>query len=93
MGTRTAHLDYGVQFWSSYYRMDIRLLESVQRRMTNMIAGMDYITYENRLLKRLNLHLLERCRVREDLIEAVFKWFRRINKGNINKNSYGKQIR
>ena len=26
--------DYGVQFWSQYYGMNIRLLESVQRRMT-----------------------------------------------------------
>ena len=33
------HLDYAVQFWSPYYRMDIIQLESVQRRMTKMIEG------------------------------------------------------
>ena len=32
-----SHLDYAVQFWSPYYRMDIGLLEAVQRRMTKMI--------------------------------------------------------
>ncbi|MCP4269716.1 MAG: hypothetical protein GY777_29780, partial [Candidatus Brocadiaceae bacterium] len=31
------HLDYAVQFWSPFYRMDIQSLESVQRRMTKMI--------------------------------------------------------
>ena len=30
-------LDYAVQFLCAYYRMDINLLESVQRRMTKMI--------------------------------------------------------
>ena len=28
------HLDDGVQFWSSYYRMDIDKLKAVQRGMT-----------------------------------------------------------
>ena len=31
------HLDYAVQFWSPYYRMDIDRLESIQRRMTKVI--------------------------------------------------------
>ena len=34
-----SHLDYAVQFWCPYYRMNIGLLESVQRRMTKMIEG------------------------------------------------------
>ena len=34
-----SHLDYAVQFWSPYYRMDIGLLESVQRRMIKMIVN------------------------------------------------------
>ena len=48
-----------------------------------MVTGMDNITYENRL-KRLNLHSLERHRVRRDLIE-VFQWYRGINNGDIDK--------
>ena len=31
------HLDYAGLFWSPYYKMDIILLESVQRRMTKII--------------------------------------------------------
>ena len=63
------HLDYTVQFWSSYYRMDIVLLESVQRRMTKMIDGIYSFSY-GRTLKFLKLHLLERHRVGGDLIEV-----------------------
>ena len=77
------HLDYAVQFWSPYYRVDINRLEAVQKRMTRLIEGVRNLTYEERL-KRLNLHSLERRRLRGDLIE-VFKWFKGINKGDIAK--------
>ena len=77
------HLDYAVQFWSPYYRMDIKMLESVQRRMTKMIQGLINFTYEERL-KQLNLHSLERRRVRADMIE-VYKWMKGFNKGDIHK--------
>ena len=77
------HLDYAVQFWSPHYRKDIGLLESVQRRMTKRIQGMKDIPYERRL-RMLNLHSLERRRLRGDLIE-VFKWYRGYNKGDVSK--------
>ena len=77
------HLDYAVQFWSPHYRKDIGLLESVQRRMTKRIQGMRDIPYERRL-RLLNLHSLERRRLRGDLIE-VFKWYRGYNKGDVSK--------
>ena len=77
------HLDYAVQFWSPHYRKDINLLESVQRRMTKRIQGMKDIPYEMRL-KKLNLHSLERRRLRGDLIE-VFKWYRGYNKGDVSR--------
>ena len=77
------HLDYAVQFWSPYYRMDIERLESLQRRMTRMIQGLKNLTYQDRL-KHLKLHSLERRRVRGDMIE-VFKWFKGFNKGDINQ--------
>ena len=57
------HLDYAMQFWSLYYRMDIILLESVQRSMTKMIEGICNFSYERRL-KLLKLHSLERRRVK-----------------------------
>ena len=31
------YLDYTVQFWSPYNRMNIDMIEAVQRRMTKMI--------------------------------------------------------
>ena len=77
------HLDYAVQFWSPYYRMDIECLERVQRRMTKMIHNIRHLSYEDRL-KSLNLHSLERRRVRGDMIE-VYKWFKGLNKGDISK--------
>ena len=49
------HLDYAIQFWSPYYRMDIISLESVQRRMTKMIEGIRNFSYERRL-NFLKLH-------------------------------------
>ena len=42
-------LDYGVEFLSSSHRMDINLLESVQRRMTKMIQGLRNLSYQDRL--------------------------------------------
>nr|XP_053657327.1 uncharacterized protein LOC128706451 [Cherax quadricarinatus] len=77
------HLDYAAQFWSPYYRMDIDSLENIQRRMTKMIYCVRNLPYEDRL-KALNLHSLERRRMRGDIIE-VYKWMTGINKGDINK--------
>ena len=77
------HSDYAVQFWSPYYRMNIDKLGPVQRRMTKMIQGIRNLNYKDRL-KHLNLHSLERRKVRGDLIE-VFKWIKGFKKGDINK--------
>ena len=63
--------------------MDTDKLEAVQRRMTEMVQGIRNLTYKDRL-KHLNLHSLERRRVRGDLIE-VFKWVKGFNKGDMNK--------
>ena len=58
-------------------------METVQRRMIKMIQGLRNLSYKDRL-KRLNLHSLERRKTRGDMIE-VFKWVKRINKGNIDQ--------
>ena len=39
------HLDYAVQFWFSYNRMDIVNLEEVQRMISKMIQGIRNLTY------------------------------------------------
>ena len=43
------HLEYHVQMWSSQYRRVINLLEHIQRRATEMIHGMEHLSYEERL--------------------------------------------
>ena len=82
LGLVKPHLDYAVQFWFPYYRMDINKLETVQRRMTKIFQGIRNLTYKDRL-KHLNLHSLERRRLRGDLIE-VFQWVKSFNKRDIN---------
>lgn len=49
------HLGYEVQFRSLYYRVDIKILESLQRRMTKIIQRLRNPPYEERL-SHLNLH-------------------------------------
>jgi hypothetical protein len=70
------HLDFCSQAWSPWLRKDVDLLESVQRRMTKMIAGLHDIPYEERL-QRLHLTTLEKRRERGEVIEA-FKILRGI---------------
>lgn len=44
-----SHPKYCVQAWSPLYRMDVELLEWVQRRTMRMIRGMEYLSYKDRL--------------------------------------------
>ena len=64
------HIAYCVQMWSPQYRNDVDLLKCIQRRATEMIQGMEHLSYENRL-RELGLFSLEERRLQGDL--SVFK--------------------
>ena len=60
------HIAYCVQMWSPQYRNDVDLLKCIQRRATEMIQGMEHLSYENRL-RELGLFSLEERRLQGDL--------------------------
>jgi len=62
------HMEYCVQAWSPHLVKDIQLLESVQITANRMVSTLKKLPYESRL-HRLGLTMLERRRIRGDLIE------------------------
>ena len=79
-------LEYCVQVWSPHLKMDIDLIEKVQKRAVRMVPGMKNLSYEERLAK-LGLTTLVERRFRGDMIET-YKLL--TNKEGISRNIFFK---
>jgi hypothetical protein len=64
-----SRLEYGQAVWSPFLKMNIRMLDSVQRRATKKVPGLKHLEYPARL-RALELTTLSYRRLRGDMIEV-----------------------
>ena len=67
------HVDYCASLWNPGCKRDIAVIESIQRRFTRIISGLEKLSYEERLAA-LDLPKLQERRRRQDLVQAWKIW-------------------
>lgn len=68
------HVEYCVQFWAQQYKRDIKVLECIQSRSTELVKRPEGMSCEK--LRTLWLSSLEKRRLRSNLI-ALYSFYRR----------------
>ena len=71
-------IEYAAPAYNPIYQKDIQKIESIQRRATKLVLGMESKTYEERL-KTLELPTRIYRRARGDMIQ-VYKYLHKLNK-------------
>ena len=82
------HLEYSVQAWCPWTVADKDALEKIQRRVVNMVSGLQGKTYEERLAE-CGLTTLEERRTRGDMIQT---WKIIHGVDNVDKKTWFKMV-
>jgi ribonuclease P/MRP protein subunit RPP40 len=78
------HLEFAVQAWNQWLVRDVEVLEKVQRRAVNMVAGLNGSSYEEKL-EELDMLTMEERRHQADMVQ-VYKILH--GHDNVDKNQW-----